>query len=132
ASNNGATSLLSLLVGKGEDISLQDRNGWTPLFVAARNQQDSVVLKLLELGAAIDTETETGSTALHQAVERGHISTIPEKGADLELFNLFGETALHLAASYGFLELIEILVKHGADLDARDGSNSTPLFKAAA
>ena len=71
ASNNGCASLLSLLVEKGGNISLQDRNGWSPLIAAARNQQDEVVSMLLDHGADIDAETNSDSTALHLAVERG-------------------------------------------------------------
>lgn len=38
-----------------------------------------------------------------------------------------GQTPLHLAASEGFLDCAEVLVKAGADVLAEDSSGQTPL-----
>lgn len=38
-----------------------------------------------------------------------------------------GQTPLHLAASEGFLDCVEILVKAGADVLAKDSLGQTPL-----
>ncbi|GBE60264.1 apical complex lysine methyltransferase [Babesia ovata] len=43
-----------------------------------------------------------------------------------------GLTALHIAADRGHLEVIQCLIKHGADIDAMDDNNDTPLLVAAA
>ncbi len=51
-----------------------------------------------------------------------------ERGADVARAPLHGLTPLHLAASAGRLETAELLVRHGAPLDARDGLHEgTPL-----
>ena len=38
-----------------------------------------------------------------------------------------GWTALHYASGYGFVELVEPLLERGADVNARDGEERTPL-----
>jgi ankyrin repeat protein len=38
--------------------------------------------------------------------------------------------AIHLAADHGSLELVDFLMKKGADLNARDGEGKTPIFYA--
>ena len=42
----------------------------------------------------------------------------------------YGSTPLHLAAQRGHLEVVELLVRHGAELDAEDALGSTPLLEA--
>ena len=42
-----------------------------------------------------------------------------------------GFTGLHHAAQRGYLEIMDILVRHGADIDAEDKQNNTPLLIAA-
>ena len=39
-----------------------------------------------------------------------------------------GHTALHLAIQYGNTCIIEELVRHGADVNARDAGDLTPLY----
>ncbi|CDR94558.1 ankyrin repeat containing protein, putative [Babesia bigemina] len=43
-----------------------------------------------------------------------------------------GLTALHIAADRGHIEVIQCLLKHGADIDAMDDNYDTPLLVAAA
>ncbi len=55
---------------------------------------------------------------------------IPD-GADLNLKNEQGDTALHLAVSEGRHEMVSWLLKSGADVNPRDGLSRTPLHLAA-
>lgn len=41
-----------------------------------------------------------------------------------------GLTPLHVAAAYGRLRIVQMLLKHGADANAKDNMGSTPLFYA--
>ena len=51
-------------------------------------------------------------------------------GADIDVRNYKGKTALHYAAKAGFLKVINLLIERGAPLDATDNDGETPLFDA--
>ena len=52
-------------------------------------------------------------------------------GAAPDSANEEGQTALHLAARGGHLKTVGLLIGAGADVNARDANDWTPLFKAA-
>ena len=53
-----------------------------------------------------------------------------ELGADINVRNYKGKTALHCAAKAGFLKVIHLLIEKGATIDAPDNSGETALFEA--
>ena len=53
-----------------------------------------------------------------------------ELGADVNATSESGDTALHAAAFHGFDNVVEYLVRHGAELDARNARGETPLARA--
>jgi ankyrin repeat protein len=67
------------------------------------------------------------TTPLMRAAKDGSL----EKGANLEEKNDAGWTALHVAINYGHINIVEYLVNNGADVEARYGpENNTPLMLA--
>ncbi|XP_078661469.1 death-associated protein kinase 1-like [Branchiostoma floridae x Branchiostoma belcheri] len=44
-----------------------------------------------------------------------------------QCIEMFGSTALHVASVYGQTGVVELLIQHGADLEARDKDGRTPL-----
>ncbi|KAI8025638.1 Adenylosuccinate lyase [Camellia lanceoleosa] len=65
-----------------------------------------------------------------RAVTRESIREFIE-GADVNLKNNGGRTALHYAASKGWLKIAEILLSHGANINLKDKVGCTPLHCAA-
>ena len=73
----------------------------------------------LELGAV----RETRKPVLHAAVrdrDAARIRTALKTGADIEEKNEFGGTPLFSAAAYGYIDIIEVLLENGANINAVD------------
>ncbi len=86
-----------------EDINAKNHMGWPPLVYACRGdkgEHPEDVQRLLALGADIDVR------------------------------NYKGKTALHCAAKAGFLKVINLLIEAGTTVDAADNNGETPLFEA--
>jgi len=48
-------------------------------------------------------------------------------GADINAKDEAQNTALHLATKYGHMNIMHLLIKHGADLNIQNDDDSTPL-----
>lgn len=86
-----------------EDINAQNHMGWPRLVYVCRGdkgEHPEEVLRYLELGA------------------------------DINVRNHKGQTALHCAAKAGFLKVIHLLIEKGAIIDAPDNKGETALFEA--
>ncbi|MFI5609678.1 ankyrin repeat domain-containing protein [Amycolatopsis sp. NPDC051903] len=103
---------------------------------AARNDRTEALRTLAARGADLDADVYRG-TALTWAAAQGKVAavrTLLELGAEVNRVGTFGGpkhgvgiTALHLAAQGDHLDVLEVLIAAGADLDARDGQwRSTP------
>ncbi|RQR57985.1 ankyrin repeat domain-containing protein [Burkholderia sp. Bp9002] len=111
ASLNGDVGLVKLLIDKGAEVS---KKGWAPLHYAATNGQDAVVKVLLEHDAYIDTASPNGTTPLMMAARGNHGSTVNlllDQGADPQVKNQLGVTALEFAKHYKAPDAIDILSK---------------------
>lgn len=76
---------------------------------------------------------------LHHAVDKGDLTELAQlldQGIDVEAPGIFGSTAMHRAVGSRRLEtdkrlaIIDFLIEHGADVNARNESGFTPLFLA--
>lgn len=137
----GDIELLSkaLETNPGVINQLDDQMGWTPVYRAVICEQPAVVSFLLAHGADANLPTRVGEYPLHQAAE----SNQPEIAEALLLHkaavdvqqhctdHLDGETALHIAAGKGYTQLVDVLLRHGANPNLTDEVYSrTPLHLA--
>lgn len=121
-----------------------DRRGATPLVLAAHGADHEMMRLLVEHGADVQRTSKAHSSILMLAsgVEIGQLGSTGGTnedalvavqfaigiGLDVNAANSNGMTALHGAAGErGSNELVELLVKHGARLDAKDRSGCTPI-----
>jgi uncharacterized protein len=82
---------------------------------------------------AKDTTTR-GWTALMAAAYRGRRATVAlllDRGADLEVKEMYGRTALMWAAEYGRREVVTMLLDRGAATEAKSVNGHTALIIAA-
>lgn len=91
---------------------------------------------MLKMGCAPDVSDEYGRTPMHWACRKGfadEVKLLLRYGANPNRPNSFGRTALHESFDYDGLsqEGIELLIRAGADVNAVDKNNETPLFLAA-
>jgi len=68
-------------------------------------------------------------TALQEAIYYGHLgiaSYLIDKGTYLNVTDKYGQTALHIAAKRGYLDIVEQLLAHGASKSIADNSGKIP------
>lgn len=95
---------LRFLLAKGANPNLADRNGTTPLQLAAQLGFSEGVEILAERGASVDVPNATGETPLIAAVHRrdaGLVRLLVSKGADADRADNSGRTARDYAKLMG-------------------------------
>lgn len=93
-----------------------------------------MVWLLLAFGAALESTTSDGSTALHLAARQGLANiarNLLRAGANIHTTNNEGWSPAHAAARYEQVEVLRVLLKMGADFDCLTLEGSTPLSIAA-
>lgn len=127
--------LVKLLTTEYEmSVDLPDDNGRSPLHLACSNGQRHVVHFLVnECGANTEArDHEEVDSPLHYAINHRDVVDflVNQCRVDIDAKNEFGETPLHKASGIGRSDIVAILHKGGAAVDAFDGSDQTPLFHA--
>ena len=113
-----------LLIRSGARVSTANREGVTPLQLAAMNGSASMIDKLLKAGADANAAlTPSGDTALMMAARTGTpeaITVLLEAGANVNAKESWGgTTALMWAVSEQHAAAVKLLLDHGADVNAR-------------
>ena len=126
----------------------------TPLHLAVLTGQDRLVRSLVCAGANVDAQDLRGDTPLHIACRLGHLQTVKSLltpvrykenhqdnmwkvpcqrlPQDLGVQNSEGQTPLHIAVIAGHMDVVQMLLKAGADPNAGDAkSGRTALHLAA-
>lgn len=111
------TNTAQLLIQRHAKLNASDNFGFTPLHAAAIRSSLDVLELLLKLNADCNEGTAPAKSGL------------PLGGPGLEARQLAagGNTALHLAALTGQTNVIQVLLKRGALVNATNSSGMTPL-----
>lgn len=130
AAQGGHKALVQqLLKRRAVDVNYQDKDGLSPLLMAAIRGYEAIVQLLLKKGIDTSLTDKDGMTALMMAVKGGHQSLVVlllEYEADLTARNKDGQTPLMLAVEEGHEAIAFLLLQDGATTDAPDRSGRTP------
>ena len=125
--------VVRLLLGAGANAKAANRYGVTPLSLAAENGNAVIVEALLKAGADPEARLAEDQTVLMAAARIGNTHVLKRllaAGADPNAKErVLGETALMWAALENHADAIDVLVGHGADIDARSVATTFPRFK---
>lgn len=111
-----------ILVAAGANLEVGP-SGWTPLMLAAKNDDVECARALVEGGAKVEAVNGLNETALFLACEDGHVAAadyLIKAGTPLETVGPHQWTALLVAATHGHTEIVLALMKAGADVQAKD------------
>jgi ankyrin repeat protein len=150
AATNGTVETVRLLLAKGADVNAADSTGVTPLLAASSVDDPEVARLLLEHGAnvAVRAAVPQSSTPLMAAAYNGNIELVRlflARDRDVNVFSgdrgvtvkqgvvqFARVTALHMAAVGGRPDVVDLLLRAGADVNAKDIRGMTPLMWAVA
>lgn len=141
AIKKGEKELVDFLLARGAEVNNGTavnrfwrgyETNWTPLMQAARQGNRDIVRLLVDRGAEINAVSSSGRAALLLAINCGNAAVgrfLISKGADLSVTS-GGSTLLHRAAYEGLVEIAQILISRGFDINAVNERNQTPLHMA--
>ena len=130
----GHLNIALFLLERGADTEIVSGDGHTALYIASSRGYADAVRSLIDRGAnpnAIckDYQGDYGHygeevkwTPLHGAIynkRRDIAILLLECGADTEIPSSLGQTALYIASSRGYADIVQSLIDHGADLNAK-------------
>ena len=105
--------------------------GYTPLHLAARSGYTSIGMRLTDNGAQVHAQDCNGATPLHVAACHNHKDFVhfllSNAGAGINSRTFNGSTPLHSAAACGAVDVIDLLLYHGANLKSTDDKGLTAL-----
>ncbi len=134
AAGRGALFAVGLLA-LAAPVHAQFSDGYKFLEAVKKKEGEKVEAALGEPGSTVilSRDVSTGRGAVHIVTERRDITWLRYlvgKGADVNMRDDKGVTALQLATGLGWVEGVEFLVARKADLDQSSDTGETPLISA--
>ena len=128
--------IVKQLINRGANINaVTNDDKLTPLMLACKNKNVSVVNCLLQNGANVVLTSDNGWTALHFVVDGFNDSSeilrsLLNNGADVNARSVDNETPLMVASQSSDVETVTLLIEQGAYVDLQDEKYNTALHNA--
>lgn len=132
AAKRGHTAVVKALLLKGAQVDATTKDGLTALHVAVQYCKPQVVQMLLGFGAKVQLNGgKFKETPLHIAarVKEGEkvAEMLLKSGADVNAEQENGETAMHVAARHGSIQMLKALIEEGGDVTWHSKAGENPL-----
>lgn len=114
---------MQALITAGANANAQDVDDMTPLHLATERGYREIVQALIRAGADVNAQSTMHGVVRQIRFRAGHFFNEPE--------NILNVRSLHYAAREGHLEIVQMLLAAGADVNVQDGQGWTPLHVAA-
>lgn len=144
ATENNHADLIDLLIASGAEVNPKGASS-SPLFIASKNGAFKIAERLLAAGAIVndiwtikldDDSRSSPCTPLYIAVQNRHrdVAQLLLKYAAQPGLHAKDSKhiPLHVASQMGNIEMVELLLAHGAPVNEVDIDKTTPLMLAAA
>jgi ankyrin repeat protein len=123
----------ALLQVQGIQINVANKKGYTALMTAARHGNTILLKLLLDSGAQLNGLTLNKSNILMIAAYYGHLPIVQSLSnfqniLPINAKNKFEETALMLAAVFGYAAVVKALLDVGAEVNTVDSEQDTALL----
>jgi ankyrin repeat protein len=140
-------AIVQSLLEHRADPNISDSNAVYPVQIACQNSRgQALVIMLLNAGADPNTRNPDGHTLLNWASFQGQLHIIKillEHGANSALLKIdsrlmnpshagqgMKDSPLHTAVAFGRLDVVQLLICHGADINLRDRTQETVIHVA--
>ncbi|XP_077284468.1 uncharacterized protein LOC143910013 [Arctopsyche grandis] len=128
----GINNTIKTLLDLGANINAVNKNGFSALLNASRDNEYEKVKTLLEEGADPNNfDSKNPQIPIHEAAKNNHLKIVNlllKAGAESNELDKNGNTALHMATDNdGKLPVVELLVRYGCDIEAVNKYGKTPL-----
>ena len=130
AANNASIECVDYLVKKGCDYEAEQKDGATPIFLAAQSGNNMFIKyfanKFIQerdygkIKKLVNEPRKDGMTPCYIAAFKDNYETISllhMYGANINATHDEGDTPLHIAASYGYIQSLKVLINLGAIID---------------
>ncbi len=157
---NETSGILDLLIAEGANINMVNNHGKTPLIVVIKNKEVKNVQLLLSRGADPSQSDKRGISPLQYALRTSCVECAGllldhgakigdglieasrrgkskfaelfiQKGADVNVRDKKGRTALMMTAESDRLKIAQMLIENRANIDVKDNKGRTALIIAA-